>query len=277
MTLFLVATPIGNLSDMSYRAVDTLKSVDYILCEDTRHSLTLLQHYAISKPLKSYHKFSESSQQESLLSDLQAGKKIALISDAGTPGISDPGQRLVQACRESGLEVIAIPGACAAITALSCSGLETDRFQFLGFLPKKSGELRHVLKEALMYSGSTVCYESPNRLKDVLKELVELAPERKLVVGRELTKKFEEVRSGTASELLAYWETHTLKGEIVVMISGNKISLDDSWKTLSPEEHVKMMQDTYHLTKNEAIKMVAQIRGVPKREVYRDAHSLDSE
>jgi 16S rRNA (cytidine1402-2'-O)-methyltransferase len=265
--LYLVSTPIGNLSDMTFRAIETLKSCDYILCEDTRHSLILLKHYEIQKPLKSFHKFSEASKENFIIEDLLAGQKIALISDAGTPGISDPGTRLVQTCLDKSIQVIAIPGPCAAITAISCSGLDTDRFQFLGFLPKKSMELERALKEILAYPGTTICYESPNRLIDVLKEIENLSPDRQLVVGRELTKKFEEFQRGTARDLIDYWQSHPLKGEIVLLVSGHHLESQD-WETLSPEEHVKYLQETYKIEKNQAIKMAAEIRGVPKRNIY---------
>jgi len=268
--LYLVATPIGNLSDITYRAIETLKTCDYILCEDTRHSKGLLTHYDIQKPLRSFHKFSESSQEKGIIHDLQAGKTIGLISDAGTPGISDPGSALVKECRSQAIPVIAIPGACAAITAVSSSGLNTDRFQFVGFLPRKQNERRHFLQELLQYPGTTVCYESPNRLVDSLTSLLELAPKRKIVVARELTKKFEEVLQGTAEELIAHWRDQAVRGEIVLMISESEeeVLSGSEWEKLSPDEHVSLMEQSYHMTRNEAIKMVAQIRGVPKRTIY---------
>ena len=189
--LYVVATPIGNLSDLTFRAVEALRSCDYILCEDSRHSSILLRHYDIQKPLKSFHKFSESSKQEGVIQDLKEGLTIALISDAGTPGISDPGEKLIQACVMNHIQVVPIPGACAAIAALSCSGLTTTRFQFVGFLPRKTGELKRMLQELLAYTGTSICYESPNRLLDVLHLLKELDSQRQLVIARELTKKFE--------------------------------------------------------------------------------------
>ncbi|NGX43000.1 MAG: Ribosomal RNA small subunit methyltransferase I [Chlamydiae bacterium] len=266
--LYLVATPIGNLDDISYRAVETLKSCDYILCEDTRHSKILLNHYGISKPLKSFHQFSEAYKEKQIIQDLNNGKNIALISDAGTPGISDPGERLVKRCREEELDVTAIPGACAAIVALSSSGFDTRRFQFLGFLPRKMGELKQTLLDVLRYPGTSICYESPKRVEKVLQLLKELAPERVLTIARELTKKFEEMRQGNAEELLTYFASHPLKGEIVILFSE---SLDEAlikWEKLTPEEHVKELQDTYHLTKKEAIKLAAELRGIPKRNIY---------
>lgn len=269
--LYLVATPIGNLSDITLRALEVLKASDYILCEDTRHTLVLLNHYEIKKPLKSYHKFNESSQEQRIIDDLNAGQTVALVSDAGTPGISDPGAQLVQRCVAEGLLVTAIPGPCAAIMALSCSGFDTTRFQFFGFLPKKSAELRRTLQELLMYEGTTICYESPNRLLDVLKVIHELAPDRQLGVARELTKKFEESKKGTAEELLNYWKANPLKGEIVLLLSGAVNSVD--WTTLTPQQHVSFLQQTYHLPQQEAIKLAAELRGVPKRDVYNTLHA----
>lgn len=266
--LYLIATPIGNLGDITLRAIETLKNCDYILAEDTRHSGTLLKHYGISTPLHSFHKFSEATKESEILDDLRQGKTIGLISDAGTPGISDPGTRLVKSCVQNGIKVSSIPGPCAAVAALSCSGLNTDRFQFIGFLPRTKQELRRNLQQALMYPGTTVCYESPNRLCDLLEMVDELAPERKLTVARELTKVFEEVVRGTASELLTYWRSHTLKGEIVLLISEDDTKGTAEWTLLSPEEHVEMLQNTYSLPKKEAIKMAAELRGVPKREIY---------
>lgn len=267
--LYLVATPIGNLSDITYRAVDTLKNCDYILCEDTRHSLTLLRHYDIQKPLKSFHKFNETSREDEIIQDIKEGRKIALISDAGTPGISDPGTQLVQRCVQENILVIAIPGPCAAIAALSCSGLDTNHFQFHGFLARKAGELRRTFQEILLYPGTTLCYEAANRLIDTLQSLQELAPERKIVVARELTKKFEEIKRGTALELINYFNASaTLKGEIVLLIAGQSEKIASDWEKLTPDEHVNVLQETYRLSRNEAIKMAAEVRGVRKRDIY---------
>jgi 16S rRNA (cytidine1402-2'-O)-methyltransferase len=216
--LYLVATPIGNLGDITFRAVEILKSCDYILCEDTRHSLRLLQHYSIQKHMTSYHMFNEASREQRIIEDLQAGKIVALISDAGTPGIADPGMRLVKRCRAENLKVEAIPGPCAAIAAITCSGMSTERFQFWGFLPKTSGRLQTQLEEILTYPGTTICYETPHRLLKVLEVLNRIAPERKITVTRELTKKFEEVLSGTPSELLLAWKERAVKGEIILLI-----------------------------------------------------------
>lgn len=217
--LYLVATPIGHLQDITLRALEGLKACDYLLCEDTRHSSRLLQRYEIHKPLKSYHKFNLARREAEILSDLKAGKIIGLLSDAGTPAISDPGQELVAACRRESIPVTALPGPCAAIVALSASGFDATRFQFVGFLPKKPKALEAVLRECLTYPGTSIAYESPYRLLKVLLRLQTLEATRSLCVARELTKTFEEFRFGTASELHDYFTHHPLKGEIVLLFS----------------------------------------------------------
>ncbi|EFB40830.1 MULTISPECIES: 16S rRNA (cytidine(1402)-2'-O)-methyltransferase [Parachlamydia] len=267
--LYLIATPIGNLEDITLRALRLLKECDLILCEDTRQSSILLKHYEIQKPLKSFHKFNESAQEQEVLRALQEGVKMAMISDAGTPSISDPGNRLVEKCVEEGIEVISIPGPCAAITALACSGLPTDLFQFCGFLPRKAQELKRALQKILQYEGTSVCYESPHRLLDFLQTVHLLAPTRYLVVARELTKKFEEIRRGTAQDLITHWESHPLKGEVVVMIKGEAADDTQQWEQMSPQEHVQFLETQYSLSKKEAIKLAAEMRGIPKRDLYR--------
>lgn len=218
MPLYLVATPIGNLGDITLRALEVLKTCSYILCEDTRTSRVLLNHYEIRKPLVSYHKFNEKRREEQVLTDLASGQEIALISDAGTPLISDPGWILVSACRERELPVFVLPGACSAIAALSASGLPTERFQCLGFLPQRPGKRRKALEECLAYPGTSICYESPYRLVKTLHLLAEMDPTRPLVVARELTKKFESYASGTAPFLEALFTKSAPKGEIVLLI-----------------------------------------------------------
>lgn len=263
--LYLVATPIGNLSDITLRAIEIFKSCDYILCEDTRHTSHLLNHYQVHKPLKSYHKFNEAAREDVIIADLLSGKEIALTTDAGTPGISDPGMRLVKRCWEEGINVTSIPGACAAIAALTCSGLNTERFQFVGFLPRKVEELKKELREILIYPGTTICYESPNRLCDVLQHIDDLSADRQLAVARELTKKFEEIKQGTAKEILHYFSEHTLKGEIILLITGKE---SQDWLQLTPEEHVEYLTEQYGISRQEAIKMAAKQRGVSKRDIY---------
>lgn len=268
--LYLVSTPLGNLSDITYRAVEILKFSDYILCEDTRQSRILLNHYEIKTPLKSYHQFSEAEKEEPIICDLSNGKQIALISDAGTPGISDPGMRLVKRCRNENIRVIPIPGPTAAIAALSASGLDTAMFQFLGFLPKKEGELKNALIQLLHYSGTTVCYESPHRLEGLLAQLTELAPKRKICIAREITKKFEEFIYGTAEELIQRQAKTPYKGEITLVIEGDSEGKHSQWKMLTPKSHVACLMEEFHLSKKDAIKLAAELRGVPKRDIYRE-------
>lgn len=218
--LYLISTPIGNLGDLSFRALKTIEECEYLLCEDTRRVKQLLTHYEMPfKKLVSMHKFNEKAREKQVLEDLQAGMTLGVITDAGTPGIADPGERLVMACRKEGIPVYAIPGACSIVAALSISGLPTLPFQCIGFLPPKSGRLQTALQSALNYPGTTVCLETPHRLLKTLKILAEIAPERHLVVLRELTKKFEHFYHGTAAELLGHWPEHPPKGEIVLLIS----------------------------------------------------------
>ncbi|MFI0434247.1 MAG: 16S rRNA (cytidine(1402)-2'-O)-methyltransferase [Parachlamydiaceae bacterium] len=266
--LYLVATPIGNLTDITFRAVELLKNCDYILCEDTRHSGILLNHYGIHQPLKSFHKFNETFRTDSVLEDLRLGKVICLISDAGTPGICDPGSALVKICVEHNIPVSAAPGPCAAIHALICSGLETERFQFYGFLGRKESELKKDIQSILHYCGTTICYESPHRLLNTLDVINKMQPERLLVIGRELTKKFEEIVRGKALTLIEHWQNHPLKGELVLLVSPPSSDEHQDWASWTPEEHVESVTETYGLTRKEAIKLVAELRGVPKREIY---------
>jgi 16S rRNA (cytidine1402-2'-O)-methyltransferase len=265
--LYLVSTPIGNLADFSFRAVETLKKCDYILCEDTRHSRFLLEHYGIQTPLKSFHKFNEARALEQIISDLKEGKTLALISDAGTPLISDPGQELVVHCRAEGIAVSAIPGACAVIDALVLSGLTSTPFQFIGFLPKKEKELHTTLSQALLYLGTTIAYESPHRIEETLSAIAKIDPKRKLSIARELTKLHEEVLSGTGDELLAHFKKNPPRGEIVLLLSPPQEKL--MYENLTLQELVEMLQKELKLSKTEAIKMAAQMRQLPKREVYK--------
>lgn len=265
--IFLVSTPIGNLSDITFRAIETLSSCDLILCEDTRYSLRLLQHYKIQKPCRSFHKFNEALAEAALIAELKTGKKIGIISDAGTPGIADPGEQLVRRCVQEKIPVVSIPGPCAAVAALSCSGFSTTQFQFCGFLPRTDSAVKKTLLQILQYPGTTICYESPKRLLATLRVLETIAPTRQLAVARELTKIHEEIVHGTAKELLEYYSTSP-KGEIVLLIEGDSGSISARWETLSPEEHVLEVEQTYHLSRKEAIKMVATLRGESKRNIY---------
>jgi 16S rRNA (cytidine1402-2'-O)-methyltransferase len=218
-TLYLVATPIGNLEDITLRALRVLRECDLVAAEDTRHSGHLLKHFGINKPLLSYFQFNEARRSEEILERLKQGAKVALVTDAGSPGISDPGERVVTAALAAGLRVEAVPGACALVAALTCSGLSTEEFHFAGFLPHKSGQRRRRLEELGSVPGTLVLYESPYRVEKLLRELIEVYPQRKVVLARELTKKFEEIRSGTPSELLAEVQKKAIKGEFVVLLA----------------------------------------------------------
>lgn len=218
-TLYLVATPIGNLEDITFRALRTLRECDVIAAEDTRRTGQLLNYFGISKPLLSYFRFNEAKRTEEILQRLARGEKIALVSDAGTPGISDPGERVVRAAVAAGFRVEPVPGPCALVAALTASGLATDEFHFIGFLPMKSGQRRHQL-EALRYTQGTLAfYESPYRVEKLLAELNEFFPTSSIVLAREVTKKFEEFLRGTPGELLEITKKRSLKGEFVVLVS----------------------------------------------------------
>jgi len=221
-TLYLVATPIGNMEDITLRAIRTLKDCDIIAAEDTRRTGLLLQRLGFRKPLLSYHTFNEARRENGLIQRLKEGQIIALVTDAGSPGISDPGQRIASAVVEAGLRVESVPGPCALIAALSASGLPTDHFYFLGFLPHKSGQRKKTLTSALACPGVVALYESPYRINKLLQELRTLAPERSLVLAKELTKKFEEWFRGTPAELIKKTGTRSLKGEFVVLIGPSK-------------------------------------------------------
>lgn len=224
--LILVSTPIGNLEDISYRAIESLRSAKYILAEDTRHTGRLLCHYEIQTPLKSFHQLNEARREREILADLSAGWQICLVSDAGTPTISDPGKRLVQACIQRGISLYAIPGACAFLTALVISPFPSEPFQFLGFLPKKKQRRMKLLQEALSYSGTTLAYESPHRLLQSLEMLAQLEPLRLLFLSRELTKRYEESTWGTSRELLIQWQRKDkIRGEWVLLISSPGFTL----------------------------------------------------
>lgn len=219
--LFLVPTPIGNLSDITHRALDVLRNVDAIACEDTRHSGNLLRHYDIHKPLVSYHEHNEARRTSELIEQLVAGKKIAVISDAGLPGISDPGHRLLRACQQRGVPYTVLPGPSAVLTALIGSGFDADRFYYGGFLPVKSGGREREIRGAAERNETSVFFESPHRLIKTLAASVTLLAERPICVARELTKTFEEYRRGVASDLLSHYTSHPPKGEIVIVIAGS--------------------------------------------------------
>jgi 16S rRNA (cytidine1402-2'-O)-methyltransferase len=219
-TLYLVATPIGNREDITLRALRVLRECDVVAAEDTRHSGQLLKHFGISKPLLSYFQFNEARRSEEIIERLRRGERVALVTDAGSPGISDPGERVVQAALAAGLRVEPVPGPCALVAALTASGLATDEFHFVGFLPHKSGQRRRELERLKPFTGTLVFYESPYRVEKLLNELVAVYPERRVALARELTKKFEEFLWGTPAELLAQLGPRAVRGEFVVLVAG---------------------------------------------------------
>ena len=217
-TLYLVATPIGNMEDITLRALRTLRECDVVAAEDTRRTGQLLKHFEISRPLLSYFQFNEAKRSEEIVERLKRGEKVALVTDAGSPGISDPGERVVRAAIASGFRVEAVPGACALVAGLTASGLATDEFNFVGFLPHKSGQRRNQLESLKAVSGTLVFYESPYRIEKILGELNEVFPDRMVVLARELTKKFEEFLRGTPARLIEKTKGRSLKGEFVVLV-----------------------------------------------------------
>ena len=265
-TLYIVATPIGNLEDITYRAVRVLGEVDRIACEDTRQTRKLLDRYGISKPLVSYHEHNEQGRTGELLRDLEAGMSIALVSDAGTPLVSDPGYRLVQAAREKGIAVSPLPGPSAILASLSASGLPTDSFLFLGFLPAKAGQRRRVLEQHQAIPATLVCYEAPHRAQETLEDIAATLGPRPVVLARELTKIHEEFLRGTAAELAATLrERGPLKGEITLIIGkAEGVAADDSPIDESVEKLIEA-----GLSRMDALKTVARTRGLSKREVYK--------
>ena len=271
-TLYLVATPIGNMEDMTYRAVRILSEVDVIACEDTRTSRKLLDHFDIHTPTTSYHEFNKIEKAPSLLRALDEGKDVALISDAGSPGISDPGEELVAMCYEEGYNVSAIPGATASVVALTSSGQKSRRFAFEAFLPKDKKERRRVLEEMERETRTLIVYEAPHRLKETLKELHQALGNRSITICRELTKKFEEHRKTTIEEAMTYYEQNDPRGEYVLIIAGKtkeEVAAEETarWEELSIEEHLQKYLDE-GLEKKDAMKAVAKDRGVSKRDIY---------
>jgi 16S rRNA (cytidine1402-2'-O)-methyltransferase len=236
-TLYLVATPIGNLEDITLRALRVLRDCDVVAAEDTRHTGHLLHHFGLHKPLVSYFRFNEARRSEEILARLRAGGTVALVTDAGSPGISDPGQRVVSAVLAGGGKVEAIPGACALVAGLTASGLPTDQFHFSGFLPVKSGQRARRLGELLALPGTLCLYESPHRIEKLVTELAAAAPDRRLVVARELTKRFEEWMRGRPAELVAELARRPRKGEFVVLVAPrDEDGVSESGSGLLPEQ-----------------------------------------
>lgn len=270
--LYLCATPIGNLEDITLRVIRTLKEVDLIAAEDTRHSIKLLNHFEIKTPMTSYHEFNKIDKAKYLVEQLIAGSNIALITDAGTPGISDPGEELVRQAYAAGIEVTSLPGACAAVTALTLSGLSTRRFCFEAFLPTDKKEKQRVLEELKYDTRTVILYEAPHRLKKTLQELYTVLGDRTITIVKELTKKHETVLQTTLIEAANIFDTQEPRGEYVLVLEGKSQEEMDAekqvqWEAVALAEHMKIYQDQ-GLDKKEAMKAVAKDRGISKRDIY---------
>lgn len=270
--LYLCATPIGNLGDMTPRVVETLREVDLIAAEDTRNSIKLLNHFEIKTSMTSYHEYNKVEKADYLVAQMQQGKNVALVTDAGTPGISDPGEVLVAKCHEAGIAVTSLPGAAACITALTLSGLSTRRFCFEAFLPADKKEKAAILEELKEESRTIILYEAPHHLVRTLGELAEALGNRRLTLCRELTKKFETVLPTTIEGALSLYEKEEPRGEYVLVIEGKSLlqkreEVRESWLSMSIEEHMTYYTET-GLDEKSAMKQVAKDRGVPKREIY---------
>lgn len=276
-TLYLCATPIGNLDDMTLRVLKLLETADIIAAEDTRNTLKLLNHFEIKTPMTSYHEHNKAEKGPKLVERLLGGENIALVTDAGMPGISDPGADLVKLCYEAGVPVTVAPGASAAVVALVLSGLDTRRFVFEGFLPMEKKERRAVLSTLEKEHRTMIFYEAPHRLLDTLEELEKIfGSDREMAAIRELTKKFEEVRRGTVAEIKAHFTTQPPKGEFVLVFSGYTLAeqrqaAQESWESVSIEEHMEHYL-RQNFSEKDAMKQVAKDRGVSKREIYSYLH-----
>ncbi len=272
--LYLCATPIGNLEDITLRVLDTLKSVDLIAAEDTRHSIKLLNHFGIKTKLTSYHEYNKIDKAIYLVRKMEEGLNVALITDAGTPGISDPGEELVRQCHEAGIMVTSLPGACACITALTISGKPTRRFCFEAFLPTDKKERESVFRQLKTETRTIILYEAPHRLKKTLKELYKELGDRSVTLCRELTKRHEDYKIMNLKDLIQYYEGQEVRGECVLVIEGVSFQelekeAQDEWKAMSVKEHM----DHYlskGMSKKDAMKKTAKDRGVGKREIYRE-------
>lgn len=277
--LFLCATPIGNLEDITLRVLRTLQEVDLIAAEDTRNSVKLLNHFEIKTPMTSYHEYNKIDKAYEIVEQMRAGKNVALITDAGTPGISDPGEDLVRICYEEGIEVTSLPGASACVTALTISGMATRRFCFEAFLPSDKKEKQAILEELKTETRTIIVYEAPHRLVRTLEELREALGDRRITICRELTKKHETCFRTTLEEALLFYREQEPKGECVILLEGRsrqemRQEKQEAWKELSAREHVD-----YYLAqgmdKKEAMKQAAKDRGVSKREIYQELLQSD--
>ncbi len=275
-TLYICPTPIGNLDDITMRTLSTLREADLIMAEDTRHTVRLLNHFDIKKPLTSYHEHNKFSKEEYIIDKLMSGENIALVSDAGMPGISDPGEEIIKACIENGIEVIGLPGASASVLALVVSGLPTGKFAFEGFLSSKKSERRRELGELKSEKRTIIFYESPHRLLKTLKDMEEILGNRKIALSRELTKRYEEINRGKISEIIEEYSKRDIKGEIVIVMEG----ADESSETenseeeeISIEEELRKMIDS-GMTKKDAVKKLSKDKNIPKNEVYKCSLNL---
>ena len=271
-TLYLCATPIGNLQDMTERVLLTLKEVDLIAAEDTRNSIKLLNHFEIKTPMTSYHEYNKFDKGRKLVEKLEEGLDIAVITDAGTPGISDPGEELAAMCYEAGIEVTSLPGPAACITALTLSGLPTRRFAFEAFLPADKKERKQILEELKNETRTIILYEAPHRLVRTLEELKETLGNRRMTLCRELTKKHETAFHSTIDDLIMYYQTEKPLGECVLVIEGrSRKEMEEeqkaSWEKITIEEHMELYENKGY-SRKEAMKLVANDRGMTKREVY---------
>lgn len=272
--LYLCATPIGNLEDITYRVLRILKEVDIIAAEDTRHSIKLLNHFEINTPMTSYHEFNKIEKADTIINMMKEGKNVALITDAGTPGISDPGEVLVEKCFEAGIEVSSVPGPAACITALTMSGLPTRRFVFEAFLPRDKKKRQLVLEELREETRTIIIYEAPHHLLATLKELFKELGNRRITLCRELTKKYEEANQSYLADLIEKYETEEVKGECVLVIEGKTFKekqeeKEKQWQQMSISEHMDIYL-SQGIDKKEAMKKVAKDRGVSKRDIYNE-------
>ena len=274
-SLFLCATPIGNLEDITFRVLKTLKEVDLIAAEDTRNSIKLLNHFDIKTPMTSYHEFNKYDKARVLVEKILAGTNVAVITDAGTPGISDPGEELVKQCRSAGIRVTSLPGPAACITALTMSGQETRRFAFEAFLPSDKNERKEILTELQNETRTMIIYEAPHRLLKTLDELKNaLGGDRQLTICKELTKRYENSVGFTLDEACVYYESNEPRGEYVLVIAGKSRELikqeaRQQWEAMTVSEHVQMYMDA-GMDKKEAMKAAAKDRGVSKRDIYQE-------
>ena len=273
-TLYLCATPIGNLGDITERVLRTLEEVDLIAAEDTRNTLRLLNHFGIKKPLTSYHEYNKFTKAEELITKLHNGQNIAVVTDAGTPAISDPGEVIAAMCIEQGIKVTSLPGACALITALTMSGMPSRRFCFEGFLPADKKERRYILEQLKREERTTILYEAPHHLRGTLQELYDSLGDRKITLCRELTKKFEEALPMTLESAIVYYSENEPRGEYVLVMAGaDRAALEEEkrvkFEEMSLEEHMAMYTDQ-GLSRKEAMKKVAADRGVSKRDIYKE-------